>query len=73
MDRLRTWLEESGTSQKALAEALGVTQANVSYWLRGQTPRRPMLLKLSEHTGLSIDELLSAPSVPPSAPNHVAA
>jgi transcriptional regulator with XRE-family HTH domain len=33
--------EECGLSQRALADALGVSQASVSQWLLGQTAPRP--------------------------------
>jgi len=33
---LRDWMNRSGFTQKALAEALGVHQATVSYWLSGK-------------------------------------
>lgn len=59
MERLREWLDQSGTSQKSFAESLGVTQAAVSQWIGGKQSPRPATLKaISQHTGLSIDELL---------------
>lgn len=59
MQRLRAWLDETGTSQKTFADSLGVTQAAVSQWMGGkQTPRPNTLRAISQKTGLTIDELM---------------
>ena len=34
----RTWMRETGTTQKALAEKIGVTQGTISMWYTGSTP-----------------------------------
>lgn len=73
MESLRQWLDRSGTSQKSFAETLGVTQAAVSQWIGGKQSPRPATLKaISQHTGLTIDELLdNAPAVE-AAPARIA-
>lgn len=62
MDRLRRWLADTETSQTGLAELVGVKQPTVWEWINGDSmPSGKNLLRLSDVTGLSIDELLSAP------------
>jgi transcriptional regulator with XRE-family HTH domain len=62
MERLKRWLADTSTTQKALGEALGVKQPTVSDWVNGATsPSIDNLRELSKVTGLTIDDLLSAP------------
>jgi len=43
----------------ALADAIGTSRANVTYWRQGaKTPSVPMLLKISNATGMSIEKLI---------------
>lgn len=60
MNRLKELrLSHGYKSQKELADFLYVNQTAVSQWERGVTmPSSPMLLKLSELYGVSIDYLL---------------
>lgn len=49
-----------GLTQKEVADSLGVRQAAVCFWESGRTvPRLPMLLRLAELYGCSVDELLA--------------
>jgi transcriptional regulator with XRE-family HTH domain len=74
MERLRTWLAESETTQLEFSKAIGVSQPTVSDWLNGHTsPTATKLKAISAHTGLSIDELLATPAAPTSTPSHAAA
>lgn len=59
MQSLKTWMSEHGVNQTKLAEVLDVEQPTVWGWLNGKAyPRTETLVKLSAHTGLTIDELL---------------
>jgi transcriptional regulator with XRE-family HTH domain len=49
---LRRWLEDSGTSQAALAERMGVFQTSVSGWVRGAQPRARFVSLLEEVAGI---------------------
>jgi transcriptional regulator with XRE-family HTH domain len=63
MERLRTWLTEADKTQAQFAKEMGVSQPTVSDWLNGRiSPTAGKLRKISEHTGLSIDDLLAAPA-----------
>lgn len=49
----------AGLTQKQVAEALNVTQGNVSSWESGRIyPTVPALVKMSDMFGCTIDELL---------------
>lgn len=59
MDRLKRWLRETKTTQKALGEMLSVKQPTVCDWVRGKnSPSIDNLMELSRITGLTTDELL---------------
>ena len=63
MQRLRKYLEDTGTTQSELAQSLGVTQPTVWEWLNGHSkPSAARLVRLSSVTGISIDALLSEPA-----------
>ena len=52
MNALNAYLRRTGTTQRALAAALGVQPATVHYWCRGaRKPRVGLALKLAEVTG----------------------
>ena len=52
MNALNAYLRSTGTTQRALAAALGVQPATVNHWCRGKrTPRVGLALKLAEVTG----------------------
>jgi transcriptional regulator with XRE-family HTH domain len=54
MKRLRR-----GVFQKDVAYHLGVTQAMVSYWERGECePPLGMLIRIADHFGVTLDELV---------------
>jgi predicted transcriptional regulator len=49
--QLDTWMAETGTTNEALAEALGVTSVAVSrYRTRKRIPRQANLEKITAHT-----------------------
>jgi transcriptional regulator with XRE-family HTH domain len=52
-------LRYPGETQKEFAHRLGITQASISRYLRGQHPDRMALAKIGEATGLSVDWMLS--------------
>jgi transcriptional regulator with XRE-family HTH domain len=74
MERLKRWLSDTSTSQTALSETLKVSQPTVSAWISGEfSPSIKNLHKLSDVTGLSIDELLDAPKQKPDQHHRPAA
>lgn len=55
-------LKEKGIPQKALQEALGVTQATISYIVNGKTnPSLETLQKIAEFLGVPVWRLLTSP------------
>lgn len=59
---IREVLKEKGIPQKALQEALGVTQATVSYIVNGKTnPSLETLQKIAEFLGVPVWRLLTSP------------
>jgi transcriptional regulator with XRE-family HTH domain len=74
MERLRTWLADTETTQLEFAKAIGVSQPAVSDWLNGHTsPTAAKLRAIAAHTGVSIDELLGPPPAPGQTTAHAAA
>ena len=59
-DNLKSVRNESGYTQKQIAEKLGVVESCYANWEQGRTePNISTLRKLSEIFGVSVDELLS--------------
>lgn len=59
MEALSDYLQQSKTTQAALARAVGVTQPTVWEWIHGHSsPSLASLVRLSEVTGLTIDALV---------------
>jgi transcriptional regulator with XRE-family HTH domain len=59
MERLRTYLDRNEIAQVEFARRLGVSQPTVWGWVSGDSlPSAEMLKKISNETGLSIDDLL---------------
>lgn len=55
---------ERGLSQKELADALGVSQASIGYWEKGQrTPSIDAVKKISDYFGVSLEDMVSRPTV----------
>lgn len=46
------------TSPNAVAKAIGISSASVTYWKQGSTPRDTALQKIAEYFDVSIDYLL---------------
>jgi transcriptional regulator with XRE-family HTH domain len=70
-ERLRELREQRGMTQKDLAQKMGVTDAAVGMWERGQ--REPGLITLrhlAELFGVSTDYLLGRTDLPAPAPGH---
>ena len=58
-DTIRTLREQQGLTQRALAEAVGVTDKAVSKWELGQSyPDFQRLVLLSDYYGIGLDELV---------------
>lgn len=58
----------AGLSQNQLADKLGVTQSNISFWEQwDKPPRGEVLPKLAEALGVSMDELLNFKAPRPKA------
>ena len=63
MERLKRYLDEEDISQAEFARQMGVSQPTVWEWLNGHSlPSADRLRKLSQLTGISIDELLGSPA-----------
>jgi transcriptional regulator with XRE-family HTH domain len=61
-DNLRVLIASKGWNQKEAAAALGVSQQNISVWLRGDhEPSTVVLIGVAEAFGVSVDELVRAP------------
>ena len=59
MEALRQYLSDHEMTQQKFADLIGVKQPTVWEWLNGKsTPSVARLRRISEATGLSIDELL---------------
>lgn len=58
-ERISLLMSRLTVNQKQFAGLLGVTQPAVSKYLRDRTPPAPILLKLAELTGTSIEWILT--------------
>ena len=59
-NRLFSLLEERGTTQKALADAIGVNERNVGSWkMRGSDPPAKLIYPIALFFGVSVDWLLT--------------
>ncbi len=57
--KIKLLLEEKGVSQAELAESVGVSQAMISYIVKGlKTPSVTLLKRISEYFGVTMDELV---------------
>lgn len=56
-------MEERGVTQKGLADALQVSQAAVSKWLKGTPPSGEKLLEISQFFEVELNDLLNAGEV----------
>lgn len=64
MNAIKTKRTQTGLSQTALAELLGVSQQAVAQWETGKAmPRREAMMKLSDLFNCTIDELYSRDQV----------
>jgi predicted transcriptional regulator len=62
---LRAWREHLGLTQAALADRMGVSQAQVAQWERpGARPRHATLRKAATALGLHVAQLTLAPDTP---------
>jgi transcriptional regulator with XRE-family HTH domain len=61
-DNFRTLVAKRGWTQQQAANAIGVSQANVSRWLsQGHEPSAAILIRIATVFGVSLDALLRAP------------
>ena len=64
--RLSEFRESAGLSQIQLAEALGTSQQNISFYEQGRhTPSPQRLVEIAKILGVSVDELLAEPTTTP--------
>jgi transcriptional regulator with XRE-family HTH domain len=60
-DNLRALMAKRGWNQQEAADALSVSQANISRWLsRGHEPSADVLIRIAAAFGVTLDELLRA-------------
>lgn len=58
-ERLQQAISRSGMTQKELAEKVGITEASVSHYLKGdRMPRSAVAVKLADVLNMSVDELM---------------
>jgi transcriptional regulator with XRE-family HTH domain len=57
-ENLRALMKARGATQKQLGKAVGITQASISRYLSGRTPKAEELFKLAEFFGVRADDLL---------------
>lgn len=61
----------AGLTQKDLAEAVGITQANIAFWeLSDKPPRSDVLPKLARALGVSVAALLGEEDPAPRVARH---
>jgi transcriptional regulator with XRE-family HTH domain len=59
---LRALMAKHGWNQQEAADALSVSQANISRWLsQGHEPSADVLIRVTRAFGITLDELLRAP------------
>jgi transcriptional regulator with XRE-family HTH domain len=60
-DNLRALMAKRGWNQQEAANALSVSQANISRWLsQGHEPSADVLIRIAKAFGVTLDELLRA-------------
>ncbi len=58
---LKMMLDKKGITQEQLAEAVGVSQPMISYFIRGyKDPSVAVLKRMADYLGVSMDDLVSA-------------
>lgn len=58
-EKIKSLMDEKDVTQSELAEAAGVSQAFMSYVIKGfKTPSVAVLKRIAVHLGVSIDELV---------------
>lgn len=58
-DKLKTVLEQKGILQKDLADEVGVSEAFMSYIIKGhKQPSVALLKRMSEYLGVPMDDLV---------------
>jgi transcriptional regulator with XRE-family HTH domain len=61
-DNLRALMAKRGWNQQEAADALSVSQANISRWLsEGHEPSADTLIRIAKAFGVTLDDLLRAP------------
>ena len=67
-DNLRTLIDQRGWTQQQAADAIGVSQANISRWLsENHEPSADVLIRIAKVFGVTLEELLrgSGPALRP--------
>lgn len=58
-EKLKEILVEKNIEQQTLAEAVGVTQAFISYVIKGyKTPSIAVMKRIADFLGITVDELI---------------
>mgnify|MGYP002515604610 CR=1 FL=1 len=58
-EKIKTLLDEKGISQADLAENVGVSQAMISYIIKGfKMPSVPLLNRIAVYLGVTMDDLI---------------
>ena len=61
-DNLRALMAKRGWNQQEAADALSVSQANISRWLsQGHEPSADVLIRIARAFGVTLDKLLRVP------------
>lgn len=61
-DNLRVLMAKRGWNQQETANAIAVSQANISRWLsQGHEPSADVLIRIAKVFGVTLDQLLRAP------------
>lgn len=63
-ERIHKLLKEKNLTQKALSEAVGISQSAVSDWKTKSQPQSELLYKISEFLGVSVEYLLTGKENP---------
>jgi transcriptional regulator with XRE-family HTH domain len=68
-ERLRTWREAAGLTQRELARQLGVHHSNIQFWESGAVPpRSEVLAPMAKLLGVRVEQLLGQEGKRPPLP-----
>lgn len=59
-EQLKVLMDKEGVNQAELSEIAGVSQAFISYMLKGyKTPSLPVLKRIADYFDVTVDELIN--------------